>query len=342
VDGLRLDVTVPLRSFALELALEAGAEPLAVAGPSGAGKTTLLRAIAGLVRPSRGAISLGKECWLDTERGIDLAPEERSAGFLFQDYALFPHMSVAKNVAFSGGEPGPLLERFGIAHLARVRPRELSGGERQRVALARALGRNPKVLLLDEPLAALDVHTRGEVRASLHELLQQLGLPAFVVTHDFADAAALATRIAVVADGRLVQLGTPAELVGAPATPFVASFTGGNLLPGQARPGPRGLTEVVLDAGGVVYSTDEAHGRVGAVVHPWEVSLALVAPADSALNHVTAPIASLAPQGNRILVRVGPVVAEITAASAQRLGLEPGRAVVATFKATATRLVPLA
>jgi molybdate transport system ATP-binding protein len=340
MDTLRLDLALPLRSFALELALEVGTETFALAGPSGAGKTTLLRAIAGLARPERGRIECAGEAWLDTERGIDLPPERRAAGFLFQDYALFPHLTVAGNVRFAGGDER-LLERFGVAHLARAKPEELSGGERQRVALARALARRPRVLLLDEPLAALDAHTRAAVRAELRELLEQLGLPALLVTHDYADAAALAGRIGVIVDGRVVQVGTPAELIAAPASSFVADFTGGNLLHGRARPGTNGLTEITLEDGSLVVSTDRGSGHVGVVVYPWEVTLAREAPADSAQNHVRGRIASVFPVGNRVRVRVGPLTAEVTAGSAERLGLGQGDTVVASFKATGTRLVPL-
>src|SRR4029079_14139214 len=143
------------------------------------------------------------------------------------------------------------------------------------------------------------------------------------------------------ADGKVLQIGTPEDLVAAPSDAFVASFTGGNLLHGFARPTPDGLTEVVLDGGAVVFSTDQAHGRVGVVVHPWEVSIAHTAAADSALNHVSAPISSLVTIGNRVRVRVGPLVGEVTASSAERLALDRGQIVVASFKATGARLVPL-
>jgi molybdate transport system ATP-binding protein len=343
VDGLRLDLAHPLRTFRLELALELGREAVAIAGPSGAGKSSILRAVAGLLRPEHGVVALDGETWLDTKRGVDLPPERRSVGFLFQDYALFPHMTVEENVGYGGRERvSELLDRFRIAHLAGERPARLSGGERQRVALARALARGPRVLLLDEPTASLDSYTRSAVRAELRMLLQELALPTLVVTHDFEEAAALTTAVGVLVEGRLVQIGSPGELVAAPADPFVASFTGGNLLPGRARPGPRGLTQVALETGGAVYSADVLDGRVGVVVHPWEVSVARVAPADSALNHVTAPIAAVVPAGNRVRIRVGPLTAELTSASAERLGLAVGDVVVASFKATATRLVPLA
>ncbi len=340
MDALRLDLALPLRSFRLELALEVGRETVALVGPSGAGKTTVLRAVAGLARPGRGRITCGPETWFDSERGIDRRAEERSVGFVFQDYALFPHLSVERNVRFAGGGDG-LLQRFGIAHLARAKPQELSGGERQRVALARALAREPRVLLLDEPLAALDAHTRSSVRAELRELLGGLSLPTLLVTHDYADAAALADRVGVIVEGRIVQIGAPEELIAEPASPFVADFTGVNLLLGTARPRSDGLTEVELEDGTRLLSTDRGEGRVGVVVYPWEIALSRKQPDDSAQNHLLAPIASLVTVGNRVRVRLGHVTAEVTASSAKRLGLRIGEPAVATFKATGTKLVPL-
>jgi ABC-type Fe3+/spermidine/putrescine transport system ATPase subunit len=196
--------------------------------------------------------------------------------------------------------------------------------------------------LLDEPMSALDAHTRASVRAELNELLRDLGLPAMLVTHDFEDAAALADRVGVIVDGKILQLGSSAELVEAPANPFVASFTGGNLVPGLARPGPDGLTSVELDAGGTVLSTDGATGRVGVVIYPWEVAVASrPIHGDSALNHLDGAVTSIVPLGNRVRLRVGPIVAEITAASAERLGLGRGDEVFISFKASATRLVPI-
>ncbi len=343
MDALHVSLAHPLRSFRLALELEVGAETVALVGPSGAGKTSVLRAIAGLLRPKQGRIALGRDVWLDAEAGIDVPPERRSVGLVFQEYALFPHMTVAENVAYGGrGRAEELLELLDIAPLRAVRPGELSGGERQRVALARALARDPDVLLLDEPLAALDSHTRARVRAELGDLLARLGLPTLLVTHDFQDAAALAERVGVIVDGRIVQVGSPAELIAGPTSPFVADFTGGNLLRGTARPASSGLTEVILSDGSRIFSTDRLEGHVGAVVYPWEVAVAREAPLDSAQNHVAGPIASLVPVANRVRVRVGPLTAEITAASAERLALRQGEPVVASFKATGTRLVPLA
>jgi molybdate transport system ATP-binding protein len=342
---MALDVSFdhPLRSFgaSVDLSVEPG-ETFALVGPSGAGKTTVLRVVSGLLRPRIGQVALDGAVWLDTEGGVCLDPDRRSVGLVFQEYALFPHLTVEGNVGFGGrGRVTELLERFRIADLAKAKPEDLSGGERQRVALARALARDPAVLLLDEPMAALDAHTRAAVRAELQELLRDLALPTILVTHDFEDAAALADRVGVIADGRILQLGTPDELVAAPGDAFVASFTGGNLLHGFARPTREGLTEVVLDGGAVVFSTDRAEGRVGVVVYPWEVSIAHAAAVDSALNHVSAPISSLTTIGNRVRVRVGPLVGEVTSTSAERLGLQRGQVVIASFKATGARLVPL-
>jgi ABC-type sulfate/molybdate transport systems ATPase subunit len=330
--ALRLDVTVPLRAFALRVALDVGAETVGIVGPSGAGKSTLLRAVAGLVE-TEGSVRLDDRDW------SALPPEHRPVGLVFQEYALFPHMTVRENVAF-GGPVGNLLQRFGIAHLASARPAALSGGERQRVALARALARRPAVLLLDEPLSALDPHTRDEVRAELRATLRELALPTLVVTHDFVDAAALADRVGVLVDGRLAQIGTPEELLSTPASPFVARFAGGNVLHGHAR-AEGALTAVELAGGEVVLSTDEARGDVAAVVYPWDVTLAREAPADSAQNHVRGPVTTAVPVANRVRVTVGPVTAEVTADSAVRLGIREGEQLVASWKATATRLVSI-
>ena len=341
--ALRVDFALRLRAFSVELALEVGSETVALVGPSGGGKTTVLRAVAGLARPERGTIRCGGEMWFDAAARIDRRPEERSVGLVFQEYALFPHLSVERNVAFGArrGRTGDVLERLRIAQLAREPVGALSGGERQRVALARALARAPNVLLLDEPMSALDPHTRAAVRTELYELLRELGLPTLLVTHDFEDAAALADRVGVLAAGRLRQIAPPAELVARPADPFVADLTGANLLRGVAQPAPDGLTTVSLDDGGVVHSAERARGAVAAVVYPWDISLGRAAADDSALNHIRADVASLVEVGNRVRVRVGPLTAEVTRTSAERLGLRVGEPVIASFKATATRLVPL-
>ena len=343
--SLDVDLSHGLRDVRLELTLEVGSETVALVGPSGAGKSSVLRAVAGLLRPERGRIAVDGVAWLDTASDIDVPPERRSVGLVFQEYALFPHLSVRANVTFGASTAGladEVMGRLRIAQLAEERPGRLSGGERQRVALARAIAREPRVLLLDEPLSALDTHTRDTVRGELRDLLAELRLPTILVTHDFEDAAALADRIGVIVAGRLLQVGTASELVAAPADPFVARFTGATLLHGVAEPGAGGLTRVALDVGGAAWTTDTGVGRVAVAVHPWEVSVSRTAPDDSTVNHISAPIDSLVTIGNRVRVRVGPLAAEITSGSAERLRLREGDVVVASFKATAARLIPLA
>jgi molybdate transport system ATP-binding protein len=343
MDILTVDVSVPLRAYTLELALRLDGAAVALVGPSGAGKSTVLRAIAGLVRPARGTVALGDELWFSREQKVDRAPEDRAVGLVFQEYALFPHMSVRRNVAYGAGamRVDELLSRLRIEHLAGAKPGQLSGGERQRVALARALARRPRVLLLDEPLSALDAHTKATVRSELRELLRELRLPTLVVTHDFEDAAVLAEQVGVIVDGKLVQLDTPQALVAAPANPFVASLTGANLLEGNARRNGN-LAEVVLDDGATVYSTDAETGRVGVVIYPWEITVSRQAPSDSALNHVAGAVTSVVTVENRVRVQLGRLTAETSTESVERLGIREGERLVASFKATATRLVPLA
>ena len=338
---LASDFRLALRSFELRLALDVE-RTVALVGPSGAGKSSVLRVIAGLARPEAGRVDLDGEVWVDVERRTFRPPEERRVGLVFQEYALFPHLSVRQNVAFGGkGRADELLERFGLSHLAAARPGNLSGGERQRVALARALARDPGVLLLDEPLAALDAHTKASVRVELEELLRGLDLPTLIVTHDYEDAVALADTVGVLVEGRLRQLGSPAELVARPDDPFVASFTGANLLRGHAERLEDGLTSIRLESGEVVYSTDFARGKVGVVVYPWDVVVGRVQVDASAMNLLAGEIASVVQVGNRVRVRIGPLTAEVTAASAEKLELVRGGTAFVSFKATGTRLVPL-
>ncbi len=338
---LSTDFSLPLRSFELRLALDVE-RTVALVGPSGAGKSSILRVIAGLARPAAGRVALDEDVWLDVAGRVDRKPDERRVGLVFQEYALFPHLTVQANVGYGGKDRvEELLERFRISHLARTRPGELSGGERQRVALARALARDPGVLLLDEPLAALDAHTKADVRVELQELLRGFELPTLIVTHDYEDAAALADTVGVIVDGDLRQLGSPRELVSQPRDPFVASLTGANLLRGRAQRVENGLTGVRLESGELVYSTDPGDGEVGVVVYPWDVSVGRVQAEDSAMNLLRGEIASIVHLGNRVRVRVGPLTAEVTSASAERLELARGGPAFVSFKATGTRLVPL-
>jgi len=239
------EVQVRLRLGALDLDVElaGGSAPVALIGPNGSGKTTLLRTIAGAHRPDEGRVRLGERVVFDSGASIDLAPEARRVGYVPQGYGLFPHLSVLENVAFGvrarrrarDGEPGEsgadpretaraILERVGCAHLAGRSPRGLSGGEQQRVALARALTVRPDILLLDEPLAALDARARRQIRTYVVEHLAARPAPAIVVSHDARDVSALGATVHVLEAGRVVQSGTPAELASRPATEFVEAF----------------------------------------------------------------------------------------------------------------------
>ena len=258
--SLLVEVRHPLRQFELDVRFAMGRETLALVGPSGAGKTSVLRAVAGLLRPRQGRILAGETTLVDTQKRVVLPPEDRAVGMVFQEGALFPHLTVAKNVAY-GLRPRPrdrqereervdeLLERFGVAGLAKARPGEISGGERQRVALARAVGRSPQVLLLDEPLSALDSVTKAQVSAELARWLGELRLPTILVSHDFEDVAGLADRVVVVDRGKVVQDAGVDDFLDAPASPFVAAFTGVNYFRGAAREaGDR--VEVALEPAG--------------------------------------------------------------------------------------------
>lgn len=234
---LRAQLTARVGRLSIDVELEPGPGTLVVVGPNGAGKSSLLRLMLGLIPVLRGRIEVGEAVLLDTARNISVPVEERRLGYVPQDYALFPHLTVRGNVDFavtsalSKQAPPKRRERvdaalaeLGLEAVAERRPTNLSGGERQRVALARALAVEPRALLLDEPLAALDVHARREVREFLAATLERLGLPTIVVTHDPADAALLGRRIAVLEEGRVTRLGTWQGLATQPGSRFVEEF----------------------------------------------------------------------------------------------------------------------
>jgi molybdate transport system ATP-binding protein len=352
--SLQVEAHTRLGGFELDLSAEVGVgECLALAGRSGAGKSTLLRVVGGLVRPDKGVVRCGADTWLDTSAGVNLPPEQRRCGYVFQDYALFDHLTAWQNVAYGlrhlpRRERRPraeaLLERFELGSRATARPSTLSGGERQRVAVARALAPEPQALLLDEPLSALDARTRARASRELAGVLAEAHVPAILVTHDFSEAAVLGDRVAIIDDGGVVQHGTPGELAAAPASAFVADFTGAVVLTGTARSGDRGLTVVDLDGGDQLASTDRAEGRVAASIYPWEI---VVEPPgsphhDSARNRLAADVTSVTRVGGRVRLGLSagqPMVAEVSEAAVGDLDLRPGRRVTASFKAAATRLV---
>ena len=305
---------LPRRHFdlELELALEG---TVALAGPSGAGKSSVLEVIAGLLRPTRGRVTLDGETWFDSAGGVHLTPERRRVGFVFQEYALFPHMTVRENVAFGGkARADELLDRLQISALADARPDQLSGGERQRVALARAIARDPAVLLLDEPLAALDAHTKRAVRGELQALLAELALPTLLVTHDYGDAVALAPTVGVISAGRLLQLGPPAELAARPASAFVAAFTGAGVLTGTVTARDGALTEVTLATGERLLSTDHADGDVDVAIHPYDLTLA---PDGRGIQRT---VTAVIPTGPRTRIEMGALAAELSDAAELRVG----------------------
>lgn len=311
---LELDVNHRLRSYDLDLALSVDRETVAIVGPSGAGKSTVLRIVAGLLAPDRGRVALDGEPWFDPARRVNLPPERRRVGLVFQDYALFPHMTVRENVAFGGSaRADELLERLRVSHLANDKPGRLSGGERQRVAVARALSRDPGVLLLDEPLSALDAATRTIVRGELADVLRELELPTVLVTHDFGDAAQLADRAGVIVDGRLRQLTTPSLLVEEPADAFVAQFTGANVLHGQAAG-----SVVTLDDGGILPTLTPHQGPVSVAVAPWHVRLQ---PERSDDGHgLAVRISAVTPEHGRIRVRTDRLIADVDMADGLQRG----------------------
>ncbi len=260
--------------------------------------------------------------WLDTTRRVHLSPERRRVGYLPQDYGLFPHLTVAGNVAFAGRRERPdLLERLGIAHLAAAHPGHLSGGERQRVALARALAREPRVLLLDEPFGALDALTRRQVRGELADILADVRLPTLLVTHAFDDAGALADRIGVLDQGRLVQLAPAAELLHAPATTMVAALTGANVVGGTATPAAGG-SRIRLEGGGELVSATPAEGPVEIAVHPWALELA---PASSC--PLTDSVVSVREERGGLVIRLKRFTVHAPVGANGRAPVEPGATV---------------
>jgi len=327
-------------------------------GPSGSGKTTVLRSLAGLDRPEEGSINFDGTTWFDSARGLFVPPQSRGIGLLFQEYALFPHLSVAGNVGYGlHGLPhasreervAEMADRFGITGLLARRPAKLSGGERQRVALARAMAPRPRLLLLDEPLSALDAPTRETLRGELRHLLEQAGVPAIVVTHDRIEALALGDRLAVLVDGAIRQVGPVHEVFSAPVDVDVARVVGTeNVFPSRlARrenglvvmraEGTRGAEFVAVDPGGV---EDEAYACVRAeevVLEPFDGH------DSSAQNRLAGVIATRRDEGPlvRITVDCGVrLIALVTRASADRLELVPGRRVSAVVKAPSVRIVP--
>jgi molybdate transport system ATP-binding protein len=348
---MSLAATMQLRLGDLDLDVEitgALGETVAVLGPNGAGKTTSLRALAGLAPIDAGRIVLDGAL-LDDGADTFVPPERRAVGVVFQDYLLFPHLSVLDNVAFglrSRGIARPAaraaavdwLETLGLAGRAGVRPGELSGGQAQRVALARALATEPRLLLLDEPLAALDRSARAEVRRDLRTRLAAFAGVRVLVTHDPVDAAVLADRLVILERGRVTQAGTFAEIAARPRSSYVAELVGVNLLAGAAAG-----DHVDLDGGGRLVVPGAGSGHVLAVIHPHSVVLQRSRPAGSARNVWPGRVAGIEPLGERVRVRIDgpvPLVAEITPVARRELDLDAGGELYAAVKATDVTVFP--
>ncbi len=348
---LAFDATVVQGEFrlALELTVEPG-EVVALLGPNGAGKSTLLRAVSGLVGVDAGTVRLAGDMLDDPAHAVFVPPERRRIGVVFQDHRLFPHLRVLDNVAFGLRAQGSSrahareqahgwLVRLGLADFARRRPRQLSGGQSQRVALARALASEPRALLLDEPLAALDVQTRAEVQGELRQHLGDFAGPTLLVTHDPIEALLLATRIVVLEGGQVVQQGTAAEITGRPATPYVARLVGMNFYAGHATDGV-----VSLAGGGTLVTAGARHGEVFIAVRPSAFTMHTEVPhATSARNIWEGTVTGLAPLADRIRVTVRSsqtVLVDVTAPAVAELGVVAGTRVWLAAKATDIEAYP--
>jgi molybdate transport system ATP-binding protein len=356
VTAFVVDATVRRGGFTVTAAFEAAAgETVALLGPNGSGKSTLVAAIAGLERVERGRIALDERVLDEAATRTHVVPEDRGVGVVFQALLLFPNLSVLENVAFPLRARGStrhearsaavsVLTRLRIDALADARPRTLSGGEAQRVALARALVAEPGLLLLDEPLSALDVSARAEVRDVLREELERFPGVRVLVTHDPVEATTLADRLVLLEAGAVTQIGTAEEVRDAPRSRYAADLVGVNAFGGRLVHAEAGSGRVVAEGGEVVvpWAGDLDGMDVVAIVRPADVTVSLEEPVGSARNAFRGPIRSIAVQGDRARVRIGttpPIVAEVTDASVRRLKLRPGVEVWASFKAVEVEVV---
>ncbi len=341
---LRARVSTHLGTLHLDcdVAVDAGVT-VAVLGPNGAGKTTLLRVIAGLVPLEEGRVEVDGVVFDDTTSDVRLTPEARRVGFVFQDHGLFPHLSVLDNVAFGLRARGldrrvanaravEWLERVDLASYASSKPSALSGGQSQRAALARVLVTDPQVLLLDEPLAAVDTSGRLELRRALREHLSNFVGVRLLITHDPLEAASLAERVVVLEDGRVTQEGSFTDVTSRPRSSWIATMAGLNLLRGSASAGT-----FTIDGGATVIVASDVSGPALATIHPRAVALYRQAPEGSPRNVFQLAVAGIDPEGDRWRIRLAgtiPLVAEVTPAAAAELRLADGGDVFAAVKAT--------
>ncbi|HEY2949784.1 MAG TPA: ABC transporter ATP-binding protein [Micromonosporaceae bacterium] len=338
-DGFRLDIALSI----------AAGEVVALLGPNGAGKTTAVRALAGLAPLAAGRIRIANRVLDDPHRGLWTPTEHRPVGVVFQDYLLFPHLTALDNAAFGPRSHGATrhearaqaaawLTRVGMAEYARRKPRQLSGGQAQRVALARALAVSPALLLLDEPLAALDARTRLDTRAELHRHLTEHPGATLLVTHDPLDALVLADRLVIVEHGRVVQEGDATAITAQPRTDYVARLVGLNLYKGRAE------AHTVRVADGFVLTVAETiDGDVFVAFPPTAVAVHPNRPGGSPRNTWPATVTGIQRHGDNLRIQLeGPITAaaDITPAAATQLRLEPGQQVWAAVKAAETRAYP--
>ncbi len=341
------NLCVDLGEFLLEevnLEVRSG-EYFIILGPTGAGKTVLLETLAGLYPAKSG------EVWIAGREVTSLEPEKRDLGFVYQDYMLFPHLSARENIAFGLKLRGKsakeieaviveLTELLGISHLLERRPETLSGGERQKIALARALAIRPKVLLLDEPLSALDPETKERLQRELRRVHDQLGLTTIHVTHDFEEAMALGDRVAVLSRGRIVQVGTPAEIFRHPNSEFVAQFAlTRNIFSGEVVEGREG--PVFITEGTALAVVTELRGKLHASLRPEDILISQEPLLSSARNRLKGKVVHIADRGSTLYltVRVPPdFTCLVTRYSFEEMNLKEGDDVYLTFKASAVHI----
>lgn len=348
--SLRATVALTRGRLRLRVALDvADGEVVGVLGPNGAGKTTLLAAVAGLVPLDAGHVALDGKVWEDTDAGVRIPVHQRPVGVVFSEHLLFPHLSAVDNVAFGLRAAGARraaarrsaaawLDRVDLHDHARARPAALSAGQSQRVALARALARDPRLLLLDEPMSSLDVRARSAVRRTLRAHLDGFSGPCVLVTHEPLEALALADRLVIVEDGRVVQDGPATEVARRPRSPWVARLVGVNLYRGVAEG-----HDVTLESGGLLRTAAAGDGDVFAVVHPHAVALHPTPLRGSPRNSWRGTVSAIDLTGDVVRVHVDgpvPIVAEITPAALAELSLAEKGHTWVSVKASEVDLFP--